>query len=138
MHKSQNKNMLYNSIKICNISRKLEIIVNSLLEKGFDVYITADHGNTQCLGIGNEKKFGVETASKGKRMLVLKDFANKKELIEKYNLIEIPKDYLMNEYDYFVCSSNSAFENKNTQLMSHGGITLDEVIVPFIEVKCEN
>ena len=135
VHESQNKTILYNSIKIREISQKLENIVNSLLKNGFYVYITADHGNTQCLGIGKEKKFGVETASKGKRMLVLKDFANQKEIIEKYNLIKIPKDYLMNEYDYFVCSSNSAFENKNVQLMSHGGITLEEVIVPFIEIR---
>ena len=110
-------------------------MINSLIKNKFDIFITADHGNTQCIGMGNCGKNGVETTSKGKRMLVLKNYANKTELISKYNLIELPKDYLKEDYDYFVCPLNKAFDAPNNKFMSHGGITLDEVIVPFIEVK---
>ncbi len=135
VHQSRNRKALLNSIKEYNISEKLENLINSLIKNKFDIFITADHGNTQCIGMGNCGKNGVETTSKGKRMLVLKNYANKTELISKYNLIELPKDYLKEDYDYFVCPLNKAFDAPNNKFMSHGGITLDEVIVPFIEVK---
>ena len=40
---------------------------------GFDVYISADHGNTPCVGMGKLMKSGVETETKSHRMVVLKD-----------------------------------------------------------------
>jgi len=38
-------------------------------------------------------------------------------------------------YKYYVCESGVSFDNKNEEVMTHGGISIDEVIVPFIKVK---
>lgn len=78
---------------------------------------------------------GVETETKSKRMVVLKDFANKEELIEKRNLTEHPKYYLPKEYDYLICPAGKSFDAKGSDVMSHGGTTIDEVVVPFIKIK---
>ena len=109
-------------------------LVDKLLNRGFKVFITADHGNTQCTGGGAIKKLGVETETKSKRMIVLKDFANiSEELSER--TFEYPGYYLDKQYQYRICKGKTSFDNKNETVMTHGGITLEEVIVPFVEVR---
>lgn len=115
-------------------NRPLNLIKN-LLAKNFDVYITSDHGNTPCEGMGKLMKIGVEVETKSRRMIVLKNFADKNSLLAKYNLIELPKNYLDENFDYLVCGAGFSFDAKGEQVMSHGGMTIDEVIVPFVEVK---
>ena len=100
-----------------------------------DVYITSDHGNTACVGLGKLMGTGVEMETKSRRMLVLKDFADKETLLEKYGLIEYPKYYLTKDYDYLICDVGDSFDAKGRDVMTHGGITLDEVVVPFIKIK---
>ena len=68
-------------------------------------------------------------------MIVLKDYADQDKLKEKYSLIEFPKYYLNKELDYLICENGESFDAKGARVMSHGGITLDEVVVPFIEIK---
>ena len=110
--------------------------VRRMLDQGFDVYISADHGNTPCIGMGKLMKTGVETETKSRRMIVLKDFANKDSLFEKYeSLIEYPGYYLDKQFNYLICGVGESFDAKGDEVMSHGGITIDEVIVPFIKIK---
>ena len=68
-------------------------------------------------------------------MLVLNDFANKQYLIDNYGMIEYPKYYLNKTNDYLICAAGTSFDSKGDEVMSHGGITVDEVIVPFITIK---
>lgn len=127
---------MYNDIKVLADQHRLVDTVKRMLAQGFDVYISADHGNTPCTGMGKLMKTGVETETKSRRMIVLKDFANKDSLFEKYeNLIEYPGYYLDKQFDYLICGVGESFDAKGDEVMSHGGITIDEVIVPFIKIK---
>lgn len=127
---------MYNDIKVLADQHKLIDTVRRMLAQGFDVYISADHGNAPCTGMGKLMKTGVETETKSRRMIVLKDFANKGSLIEKYeNLIEYPGYYLDKQFDYLICGVGESFDAKGDEVMSHGGITIDEVVVPFIKIK---
>lgn len=127
---------MYNDIKVLAEQHRLVDTVRRMLAQGFDVYISADHGNTPCTGMGKLMKTGVETETKSRRMIVLKDFANKDSLFEKYeNLIEYPGYYLDKQFDYLICGVGESFDAKGDEVMSHGGITIDEVIVPFIKIK---
>ena len=54
---------------------------------------------------------------------------------EKYGLLEYPKYFLPKEYDYLLCDNRKSFDVKGEEVMSHGGITIDEVVVPFIKIK---
>ena len=126
---------MFNDITVLAKQKKLLEMTQSFLADGYDVYITADHGNTACTGLGMLRGTGVEVETKSRRMVVLKDFANKTELIEKYGLIDYPKYYLPKEYDYLVCDVGDSLDNKDNNVMTHGGITLDEVVVPFIKIK---
>ncbi|MCB5442409.1 PglZ domain-containing protein [[Ruminococcus] lactaris] len=127
---------MYNDINVLADQHKLVDTVKRMLVQGFDVYISADHGNAPCTGVGKLMKTGVETETKSRRMIVLKDFANKDSLFEKYeNLIEYPGYYLDKQFDYLICGVGESFDAKGDEVMSHGGITIDEVIVPFIKIK---
>ena len=127
---------MYNDITLLMKQRKLIGTVRRMLKAGFDVYISADHGNTPCTGMGKLMKSGVETETKSHRMVVLKEFADKFAIMEKYpGLIEYPKYYLDKQFDYLICGIGGSFDAKCEEVMNHGGITIDEVIVPFIKIK---
>ena len=117
---------------------KLAELTKRLLKDGFDVYITADHGNTPCTGLGRLTGSGVEVETRSHKMVVLKDFANKDSLIERYGLLEYPKYYLPKDYDYLICNVGDSLDIKGENVMTHGGISLDEVVVPFIIARTED
>lgn len=117
---------------------KLAELTKRLLQDGFDVYITADHGNTPCTGLGRLTGTGVEVETRSHKMVVLKDFANKDSLIERYGLLEYPKYYLPKDYDYLICNVGDSLDIKGENVMTHGGISLDEVVVPFIIARTED
>lgn len=126
---------MFNDISVLANQKKLLTMTQRFLTEGYDVYITADHGNTACIGKGKLMGTGVEVETKSHRMLALNEFANKEELIEQHHLIEYPKYYLPKEYHYLICDGMDTFDAKGEHVMTHGGISLDEVIVPFIKIK---
>ena len=126
---------MYNDIGVLSDRGKLADLTKRLLARGFDVYITADHGNTPCVGLGKLMGTGVETETKSRRMLVLTNFADKESLKEKYGLVEYPKYYMNKDFVYLICDIGDSFDAKGEDVMTHGGMSIDEVIVPFIKVK---
>lgn len=128
---------MYHEIKILAEQAKLATMVKKFLAAGFDVYISADHGNTTRKGMGKLLTSGVETETKSRCLLVLKEFADKDSIKENKHLLEFPKYYLPKTYDYLICDVGESFDAKDEEVMSHGGISLDECIVPFVQIKAE-
>ena len=124
-------------ITLLSESGQLVSLTQRLLSAGFDVFISADHGNVMRTGMGRYQKAGVETETRSHCMMVLKDFADKEPIRDQYHLIEFPKYYLPDEYDYLICDTGDSFDIKGDVVMTHGGITIEEVIVPFIMIKAD-
>ena len=125
---------MYQDVRLWAKEGKLLNLIDGLLERGFRVYLTADHGNTECVGVGGNRRTGVETETKSKRMMVLKDFADiSDELREK--TFEYPGFYSNKNYHYLICSGRTSFDRSGETVMTHGGISIEEVIVPFVEVR---
>jgi len=124
---------MYNDMHLLGKNGELQGLIKLFIESGFDVYITADHGNTPCVGVGNFHS-GIELQTRSMRMAVLKDFADKHCLLDEYT-DEYAGHYLDKSFRYFVCKPGVTFGSKNEQVMAHGGMTIDEVIVPFIHIK---
>lgn len=132
----QGRTGMYNDISLLMKQGKLIGTVRRMLRRGFDVYISADHGNVPCTGMGKLMKCGVETETKSHRMVVLKDFADKSAILEKYpGTIEYPGYFLDKRFIYLICGGGDSFDAMGQEVMNHGGITIDEVIVPFIRIK---
>ena len=127
---------MFNDITVLANQKKLLEMTKRFLAAGYDVYITADHGNTAMHRPWESSWEPVlRWRQRAVRMVALKDFADKAGLIEKYGLVEYPKYYLPKEYDYLICDVGDSFDAKGDEVMTHGGITLDEVVVPFIKIK---
>lgn len=128
---------MYNDVSLMAKEGKLQSLIKDLYAQGFNIYITSDHGNTPCIGAGVIRNVGVEVETRSKRMLVLKDFAEEKDSLED-KVVTYPGYYLDKDYKYYVCEAGVSFDNKNEEVMTHGGISIDEVIVPFIIIKAVN
>lgn len=131
----QGKEGLYEDILKLAKCKKLEDVVKKLFKEGFQVYITSDHGNTSTIGIGKPKGTGVEVETKSQRMIIYKDYAEKEQIIEEFNLREYPGYYLPKDYKYLICEDNESLGYNGKKIVSHGGINIDEVIVPIIRVE---
>ena len=127
---------MYSDINLYAKKKELYYLVKDLLLGGLDVYITADHGNTKCVGSGKFVGAGVEVETKSHRFSVLKDFADKDKIMSKYGMFEYDKKYYLDkQYDYLICYPGKSLDAPGEEVMTHGGTTIDEVIVPFIKIK---
>ena len=124
---------MYHDIDLLGKSGRLQSLIKRLTHLGYTVYITADHGNTLCKGVGSFRS-GVEVESRSMRMVVLKDFAEVNSLLTE-NTTEYQGFYLDKNYRYYVCKNGVSFDNKDAVVMTHGGMSLDEVVVPFVKIK---
>jgi hypothetical protein len=109
-----------------------ELIIN-LSKKGFKIWLTSDHGNKECIGKVPLKE-GALSISKGERVRVYPNetlrsrYANQIDFGLKWPGYGLPNDFLT-----LLARNNFAFTNPGSISVSHGGISLEEVMVPFIE-----
>jgi len=107
-----------------------ELII-ALRTSGFQVYITADHGNIEANGLKNlTMKEKVGALSRGKRHLHFTNETLLQNFIDLNPALEIGKKGLSL---YF--KKHEAFTTENCQVITHGGSHIWEVIVPFISIN---
>lgn len=99
---------------------------------GIETWITADHGNLECIGSGSISE-GVAIESSGKRLLrypnrTLRD-ASAAEGVVWDDIPGLPST----AEPLLFAAGRSAFTN-NAVSISHGGLSFDEVIVPLARV----
>lgn len=105
--------------------------ISALKTKGFQVYITADHGNVEATGLKNlTMKDKVGALSRGKRHLHFTNETLLQGFIEQNPGLDIGKKGLS-----LYLKKQEAFTNENNQVITHGGSHLWEVIVPFISIN---
>ncbi len=110
-------------------------LLTLLIGKGFHTFLTADHGNIAARGIGRPAE-GVLAEVRGQRARVypnktLRDAA-------KQNLpdaIEWPTIGLPSDFYPFLAPDRQAFIEPGQETVSHGSISLEELVVPFVQVK---
>ena len=105
--------------------------IKSLIAKGFQIYITADHGNIEAYGLKNlSMKDKIGALSRGKRHL---HFTNETLL---NSFIQLNSDLEIGIKGLSVyLKKQEAFTIENSIVITHGGSHLWEVIVPFICVN---
>ena len=124
----KNKGMYFMNVRnyLGKSSIKKELML--LKDEGYNICICSDHGCVVATGNGQViDKYLIDASSKRATIIV------KSELSKFYdtNTYEIPfvKDKVV-----LLSKDRSSFSYKNKIEVTHGGITLDELIVPFVEV----
>lgn len=113
------------------VKSKIVNTISALKAKGFQVYITADHGNIEATGLKNltlKDKLGA--LSRGKRHLHFTNETLLDSFMELNTSIEVGKKGLS-----LYLKKQEAFTTENSQVITHGGSHLWEVIVPFISIN---
>lgn len=109
-----------------------------LLDHGFHVYLTADHGNVEAVGIGRPNQ-GVASELRGERVrtyrseaLIAETAAANPESF-RLDVAGLPANFMP-----LFAGGRGAFMPKDDQVVVHGGISVEELIVPFVKVSYVN
>lgn len=129
-----NKKLLLKTIKIELEDSNLDDLIRNLLKQDFNIYFVSDHGNIFSYGNGINVSRDLFD-SKAKRYLI----SNEKILLSEFKreirdslLIQF-KNIIGNDF-LLLLFSNVMFGGKNESTLTHGGISIEEVVVPFIKV----
>lgn len=126
---------MHNQIKQWCQGGFLVALVSQLLEYGYDVWLTADHGNIQCDGRGRPSE-GVIAETRGERARVYPSSELRSQVTESFPFAhEWPLIGLPANYFPLVAGGHDAFVNHGYTTVGHGGIAIEEVIVPLVKFE---
>ncbi len=113
----------------------VERMFGLLLDQGFACWLTADHGNCEAVGTGRPAQ-GVVAETRGERVRVYRSALLRSESAQacpgtvSQEVPALPADFLP-----LLAGERSAFVTPGEALVSHGGCSLEELIVPFVKVS---
>jgi hypothetical protein len=126
---------MHNQLKQWCQTGFLGSLLSYLLEQGFQVWLTSDHGNIECQGRGRPLE-GVIPELRGERVRVYptqelrSQTANTFSFAHEWQPIGLPPNYFP-----LVAGGHDAFINQSESIVGHGGISHEEVLVPLIKFE---
>lgn len=113
----------------------LHDLIRTLMDSGFRVFLASDHGNMECVGIGRPSE-GTIADVRGERVRVYRNAELRSQVRSQYpDTLEWPTIGLPDDYLPLLANGRYGFISTGETLVSHGGISIDEVVVPLVEVK---
>ena len=109
-------------------------LLTKLLQFEYDVYLASDHGNHESQGTGRLRE-GVLAETRGERVRIYPDVRLRDEMVAAAGGITWPGDGLPDHLHVMLARSGKAFVREGERVVSHGGISLEEVVVPFVRVR---
>ena len=109
--------------------------INYLLNHGYRVWLTADHGNIECHGKGRPSE-GAIAETRGERVRVYptpelrSQIACSFPFAHEWQPVGLPPDYFP-----LVAGGRDAFAKPGDSIVGHGGISIEEVIVPLVKFE---
>lgn len=111
-------------------------VIESLHQRGFDVWITADHGNCLATGTGTVRQgMLVEQRSARAQIYANETLRTALQSGQRTPTRTWPRIQLPDGWYPIVAARFSAFEDQGKQIICHGGASMPEVIVPFIHIR---
>ena len=110
-------------------------LLNLLVVQGYRVYLSSDHGNVEAVGIGKPGE-GAVADLRGERVRVYPDDILRYAVHDLFTqTIEWPAWGLPEDYLPLVPTGRTAFVKEGERSVCHGGIAIEEVLVPFVEIE---
>lgn len=109
-------------------------LLEALLKAGYNVFLTSDHGNVEARGYGQPSE-GALISTKGTRSRVYPERVLRDRVLEQFpGAVAWPGPGLPDNWHVLLAPGRSAFAPADRRTVSHGGISLEELVVPFIEI----
>ena len=125
---------IYAELKLWLNKRYLERLLTDLLDSGFAVFIASDYGNQENIGIGHISE-GALAETWDERVRVYRERYLRDKAVGTYSSIAWSGDGLPGDVFVLPAKSGEAFICEEDFVFSHGGISLEEVIVPSVHVS---
>lgn len=106
-----------------------------LLDNGYHIYLTADHGNVEATGVGRPNQ-GVIAETRGERVRVyrseslLSDSAAAYPATVRLDIAGLPANFMP-----LFAGGRTAFVPEGEKVVVHGGVSVEELIVPFVKIS---
>lgn len=126
---------MHNQIKQWCQGGFLSALIGHLLNYGYEVWLTADHGNIECEGKGRPSE-GVIAETRGERVRVYPTLELRTQAAEAFTFahewqpVGLPADYFP-----LIAGRRDAFVNPGDSIVGHGGVAIEEVIVPLVKFE---
>jgi len=113
----------------------MRALVDTLLGQGYEIFLTSDHGNIESVGIG-KPNVGAIADERGERVHVFRDeLTRSKVQADHPETFPWPQVALPDDYRALLPAGCGAFISASSRIVAHGGISLEEVIVPFAYIE---
>lgn len=110
-------------------------LLDTLFDRGFDVFLTSDHGNVETTGCGAPREGSVADRP-GRRVRIFSDPALRARVAKRFpGALAWPASGLPENYLALLAPARRSFVGESERPVAHGGVTLEEVVVPFVEIE---
>jgi hypothetical protein len=111
----------------------LREIVRAGLAAGYRVLLTADHGQVECRGCGRPR-VGTLPDERSKRVLMFDNKTVCDSFANSWSIPFHPSNLPVSMWPLFAAGFAS-YDIEGAEAVSHGGMSIEEVLVPVAEVK---
>ncbi|HXH09496.1 MAG TPA: BREX-3 system phosphatase PglZ [Alphaproteobacteria bacterium] len=126
---------MHNQVRQWAAEGFMAALLDQLFEHRFAVFLTSDHGNIEAIGMGRPAE-GVVADTRGERVRVYPDGILRAGVKARFpDAIEWPPVGLPEDYLPLIAPDRSAFIREGERIVAHGGISIEEVIVPLIRIE---
>lgn len=126
---------MHNQVRQWAEQPHLSALFDLLLDQGFWVYLISDHGNIEAIGCGSPAEGAVADLC-GARARVYPDVTLRSRIKERFpdavewDSVGLPEDFVV-----LLAPHRQAFVQKGLRVVCHGGVSLEELVVPLVEIE---
>jgi hypothetical protein len=116
----------------------MEGLIDRLLHHGYKVVVASDHGHVAAVGRGQPQEgVTVESRSKRARLYNNADFAQNVQRQYPHTVLWHDDGLLPVGWWALLPMGRTAFAPVGQQVVSHGGLTIEEMVVPLVTITQE-
>lgn len=126
---------MHNQIRQWTNGSYLSHLLDLLLDGHFRVFLTSDHGNVEASGCGSPTE-GAVADIRGSRARIYSDPILRANVRAAFSMslewesVGLPEDFLV-----LLAPNRKAFVAQEKRVVSHGGISVEELIVPLVSIE---
>jgi len=126
---------VHSSVKLWLSSGWIESLLVLLLDEGYEVFFTSDHGYVEAVGQGSPSQ-GVLVSRRGQRARVYNSMTFLEQAKQQFPAsIAWISHGLPDGYYCLLAEHGKAYLPYGEKAVVHGGISLEETMVPFVRIK---